>query len=116
MDKIILQLRSCPDLLNHNVKYLDQLLWIFVILRKKILGHFGVVWRAVSKFNNDADYAMKEITIAGTKDDHLKEKLEVEIDIVKLCDHKNIVKLIEHFYDLNKKTFYSASKNSVSQK
>ena len=69
-------------------------------------GHFGVVWRAVSKFNNDAVYAIKEISIAGTKDDHLKEKIEVEIDIVKRCDHKNIVKLIEHVYDLNKKTFY----------
>ena len=70
-------------------------------------GHFGVVWRAVSKHSKFANvYAIKEICIAGTKDNQLQDKIEGEIDIVKRLNHKNIVQFIEHFYDLNKKTFY----------
>ena len=69
-------------------------------------GHFGVVWRAVSKFFTSDVYAIKEICIAGTKDNQLQDKIEGEIDIVKRLNHKNIVQFIEHFYDLNKKTFY----------
>ena len=71
----------------------------YKIIKKIGSGSFGRVYKAENILNKE-EVAIKEITkslLEGS--DYLYEAFGKELEIMKLCESKNSVKLIEHLED-----------------
>ena len=76
------------------------------VIRDVGSGHFGIVYQVKHK-KTRKDFASKKICLEGRKDFKKdKKNVEIEIKILKKCEHKNIVKFEEYFFDLKTKTFH----------
>lgn len=96
------EMRKWYEVLKKTINpHKSRMLKDFYILKETICeGKYGVVKRAVSK-KTKQDFSIKIINRKSLKDTKSYEMITKEIEILRHCNHRSILKYIDHFEEIN---------------
>lgn len=63
-------------------------------------GHYGKVYRAVDARTNTT-VAIKALSEIDVNQEEVQKLLKLELQVLKTLNHKNIIKLLDHFVFMN---------------